>query len=56
MKKMHRASKGMNMPNSPKHGPSAAGPKDTSGGVSLQKGYNVVKENGMSPRAVAQNK
>lgn len=47
--------KGCNNPNMPKAGPKAPGPKATDGGVSLEKGYNVVGENGMSPRAVTPN-
>ena len=47
--------KGMNNPNMPKAGPKAAGPKDTSDGVSLSTGYKSVGTSGMSPRAVTPN-
>lgn len=48
-------SKGMNMPNMPKAGPSAPGPKATNGGVSLQKGYNTVSPPYSAPHAVTPN-
>lgn len=55
MKKMAGSHKGMNTPNTPKAGPSASGPKDTSDGVSLSTGYKTVSASGMSPRAVSCN-
>lgn len=46
---------GRNNANMPKAGPKATGPYETSDGVSLEKGYNVLSDKGMSPRAVTPN-
>lgn len=55
MKKMERATRGMNTPNAPKCGPSASNAGMQTAGVSLTQGYKTVSLDGRSPQAVPQN-